>query len=635
MTFLHPAFLWGLLGLVVPILVHFFYLRRSRKYFFTHTRILEQILQANRPYIRLSHLILLFIRLVLVAFVVFIFARPTLSGVSSGAVSALVIVDVSPSMHERLPQALALAEEILKKDADVSEVKIIPTDRLYGSQRFVSKQEALAILKEIQPADMGYPLSQILRQMDLSFRGSQFSRKRIYIVSDFQAVSVGDVREIPKNDSVEYVLASVPLDLEGNAYIDSVAVVGSEKDRLLRWHLVGPSQKTFSVRIGDRTVLAAPGWHETPWPGGSLYVTLRLSGDSRAFDNSCYLGLLKPSSQARYVMWRGATAVSRPSFDRLGRLLGFSLREREGELSLWVESLPSEAEWLAKLQEGSTLVVFPSDGLTPKRWAECFLSRRISMEGEESVRGLSLDLKPEPHYLWEEVFIASTSAGVLPDAFHTERLYRFLPQSGYPVLSTSQGQTLLWEVPWERGRVFLFTFPLTHSNFSQTSVFVPLFSKIYDLEARKDKVPPAIFLGKEASLSFSRWVAGRPLRLRLVGSGLEMVFPVVMSGGGAQVVLGIYPMRAGVYRAFMEEEELGYLGVNISREESFSPGLPLEAWEKAGLRIRSTQVGLRERGGLWRSWHLWVLLAVFFMGFETYWARKILFPSRKRTQINS
>jgi len=59
MTFLQPALLWGLIALAVPIIVHFFYLRRSRKYVFTQTRLLEKLLQASRPYLRINHLILL------------------------------------------------------------------------------------------------------------------------------------------------------------------------------------------------------------------------------------------------------------------------------------------------------------------------------------------------------------------------------------------------------------------------------------------------------------------------------------------------------------------------------------------------------------------------------------------------
>lgn len=49
MTFLQPVFLWGLIALVVPIIVHFFYLRRTRRYIFTQTRLLEKLIQASRP----------------------------------------------------------------------------------------------------------------------------------------------------------------------------------------------------------------------------------------------------------------------------------------------------------------------------------------------------------------------------------------------------------------------------------------------------------------------------------------------------------------------------------------------------------------------------------------------------------
>jgi len=43
MQFLYPSFLWALLALAIPIIIHLFYFRRFKKVFFTNVKFLKEV----------------------------------------------------------------------------------------------------------------------------------------------------------------------------------------------------------------------------------------------------------------------------------------------------------------------------------------------------------------------------------------------------------------------------------------------------------------------------------------------------------------------------------------------------------------------------------------------------------------
>ena len=75
MTFLHPSFLWGLIGLSVPFILHFLLRRRVRQVRFSSLALLRLLQQKRSKRMRLAQLLLLILRLLIVATVVLLFAH--------------------------------------------------------------------------------------------------------------------------------------------------------------------------------------------------------------------------------------------------------------------------------------------------------------------------------------------------------------------------------------------------------------------------------------------------------------------------------------------------------------------------------------------------------------------------------
>ncbi|HZI25620.1 MAG TPA: BatA domain-containing protein, partial [Chryseolinea sp.] len=63
MSFLYPSFLWALLALAIPIIIHLFNFRKTTQVLFSNNRFLKEVKEATTAKRRLKHYLILFSRL--------------------------------------------------------------------------------------------------------------------------------------------------------------------------------------------------------------------------------------------------------------------------------------------------------------------------------------------------------------------------------------------------------------------------------------------------------------------------------------------------------------------------------------------------------------------------------------------
>ena len=105
-TFLHPALLWGLPLVGIPVLIHLINLFRHRRVRWAAMEFLLESQRRNRRWVMLRQLILLLLRMAAVATIVLIVARPRLPNrlgamLGSGKIHHIVLLDDSFSMSDR------------------------------------------------------------------------------------------------------------------------------------------------------------------------------------------------------------------------------------------------------------------------------------------------------------------------------------------------------------------------------------------------------------------------------------------------------------------------------------------------------------------------------------------------------
>ena len=76
MSFLHPYFLYGLAAVAIPIIIHLFDFRRTKKVYFSNTQLLYQVKESSQSFYNLKHLLILLSRILFIIFLILAFAQP-------------------------------------------------------------------------------------------------------------------------------------------------------------------------------------------------------------------------------------------------------------------------------------------------------------------------------------------------------------------------------------------------------------------------------------------------------------------------------------------------------------------------------------------------------------------------------
>ncbi len=232
MQFLYPAFLYALAALAIPVIIHLFNFRRFKRIPFTNVRFLKEIKHQTQSQNRLKHLLILLMRLLAVAFLVFAFAQPFIAENDTTALetgkSVSVFIDNSFSM-EGESEAGVMLEVAKNRALDIAEAyaatdrfQLLTQDFEGKHQRLVGKNEFTDMVQNIAVSPQSRGIQEILnRQNDLLKSDDSGNVKENYIISDFQK-SRYNLAEIETDTTSTISLVYINRNSPANLYIDSV-----------------------------------------------------------------------------------------------------------------------------------------------------------------------------------------------------------------------------------------------------------------------------------------------------------------------------------------------------------------------------------------------------------------------------
>lgn len=228
MQFLYPSFLWALMALAIPIIIHLFYFRRFKRVLFTNVKYLKEIKEETSNRNRLKNLLVLLSRCLAVAGLVFAFAQPYLptgDRIKSGINHISVFVDNSFSItaaRQDIPLldfAKDKARLIINSYSEEDKFQVLTHDFEGKHQRFVSKEDALSFVDEIQITPTVQMIDKVVKrqhQLMETVSGNKIS----YIISDFQK-SISDFSTIT-DTTMEVNLLPLQSVNQKNISVDSV-----------------------------------------------------------------------------------------------------------------------------------------------------------------------------------------------------------------------------------------------------------------------------------------------------------------------------------------------------------------------------------------------------------------------------
>lgn len=233
MNFLYPSFLLGLLSVSVPIAIHLFNFRRTRRVFFSNVALLRTVQTETKSFRRLKHWLILACRCLFLACLVLAFAQPFIPsknklGLSRQGVTSLYVDNSFSMQNERntkryLDIAISKLDELLTLFRNATSLQLLTNDFSVAEQQAGTAEAVRDRVTSIRFAHTPRTLETVYRrQRNLLSSLNPGGHNQLFWFSDFQKSTVGDLSRL-KIDTTDRLFI-VPLDAQAtkNVYVDSV-----------------------------------------------------------------------------------------------------------------------------------------------------------------------------------------------------------------------------------------------------------------------------------------------------------------------------------------------------------------------------------------------------------------------------
>lgn len=671
MSFTHPAFLWALTALAIPVLIHLFQLRRFKRIDFPNVRFLAEVSQQTRARKKVQHWLVLLARCLAIACLVFAFAQPFIpsadSAVQGGQRAVSLYIDDSYSMDGQnaqgrlLDQARKGAQDAVMAYSATDRFQVL-TGRFEGRQQvLLGRDEALEAAAQAEAGPFSRPLSKALARMREALASSEAPVKRVFLFTDLQRSST-DVENWTNDTLVPTVIVPLEAAQPDNLSIDSVWFespvrrVGQNEVLHVRVRNYG-AQDLVNVPLRlsiDRAQRALATFGVAG--GATVDTTLRFSAELAGehwgevsvndqpvtFDDRLYIAF-RVIDRLRVLLLSGGDAAGDRAVQAV--FAGDSTHTlttqpfRSIDLStlgtqdlIVVNALPEVPSGLqdalaAFVESGGSLVVFPPSDGDPARYTSLFAQFGASPPARMDTNTVRVDRIDLEQPFYREIFQSMPRNVDLPVV--RER-WSLRPGVGSDLLLRAQdGTAYLTRSNKGKGSVYLCATPLAESAGSLTrhALFATSLLRMAELSRPMGALYHTIGAEAVIPLDGIELPGEQPPHLR-GPEGIDLVPEVRRISGSVALVVHDQDLPAGPYAVTVENDTLALLALDLARQES-----DLTAYTPEELKAAITQQGLSSfrviEGGTddlslrlneldqgRKLWKWFILLALLFLAAE-------------------
>lgn len=229
MNFLYPGFLFALLSVAIPVIIHLFNFRKFKKVYFSNVQFLKEVEQQSSSREKLKNLLILFSRILAIVFLVLAFAQPYIpAGKQKNSLLNNVVsiyIDNSYSMEavnkdgSLLDEAKRNAKELIKGFGINDRFQLLTNDFEGKHQRLLNKEEFLKALDDVKISATSRNLQQILNRQGNVLSGP--ANKYSFVLSDFQK-NISSAKKLNTNPDIQYSFLKLNATALANIAVDSV-----------------------------------------------------------------------------------------------------------------------------------------------------------------------------------------------------------------------------------------------------------------------------------------------------------------------------------------------------------------------------------------------------------------------------
>lgn len=599
MTFLYPSFLWALLALSIPVIIHLFNFRKTTRIFFSNNRFLRHVKEVTTAKRRLKHYLILASRLLFLLFLILAFAQPVIPARDQldAERNIAIYLDNSQSMTAQMPDntpaldaALNFARGIVDLFPPDTRYRILTNDFAPFSNTFKTKTEALDILAQVRSS----PVSRTMEEIKNRLEDQSSDRGREYFwISDFQKSTTGRIPNAWDSASrwhlVPIAFASAPNVFVDSAYLQNPFAAGDEKNVLsVIVRNDGEEEVTqLNLKLSINDIQAGTSSVDIP-PGGmtetNFDLTTGLSGFNRAilsfndfpvsFDNEFYLALnfankisiieIKPGSAVtpvervfgnREVFDFRSYSIANFNYsllDQADLVVVNGVDRNDAALNLALRNY---------LDEAGTLLLIPGEKPDAQSLQQLTGNPLVAvMSGNTALQDLDRPDYNNPFF--ENVFEERSPSMAMPRA---AQVWRW-GQDRSAILRFKNDEPFLSRVE-QGGKLYLLATPLrdAFTDFHNHALFVPVMYRIAASSRKNDAELYHTLEENFITLKIDSLLSDEPLRLK----GSQEIVPA-QRRVNEQVFLEIpkFSINQGFYQVLAGSDTVGLIAFNLDEAES-------------------------------------------------------------------
>lgn len=610
MQFVYPSFLFALLALAIPIIIHLFYFRRFKKVYFTNVRFLKEVKEETSARSKLRNLLVLAMRLLALGLLVFAFAQPFIPRdveVKTGQKAVSVFLDNSFSMNALSEDAALMdkakqrAKEIVAAYSVEDQFQILSNDFEGRHQRMVSQEDALNLIEEITSSPSVKKLSQVLGRQQQALNTSTLENFVVYQISDFQknitdlstyTDTLTELNLIPlqsveeRNISIDSAWFESPVQMlnQTNPLMVKVRNLSAENAENIRLSINYDGQTkpvgTLSIPANSSLIDTVNFTvNRTGWYTAELAITdFPVQFDDKYFVSfnvaeKINVLVVNESTPNRYleaafkgISYFNLTSLSSQNLD----YSSFSNYQMIVLNGLNTISSGFSFELQEYIKEGGNLLAFPGRNASVPSY-QSFLQAIPAnelmswQEGSQQVGNINTE-----EFIFNDVFENRSANLNLPQSNGNFKTTNYSSRQEEMLMTYRDGSPFLSKYQSGKGHLYFCTAPLNEewNNLVRNGeIFIPMLYKM-SISAGESR-PIAYTIGKNDLIQSNHQGSSGDIVYKLQGGGEEFIPEQRIVGSTVFLSLNNQLRSAGFYQLFLNEENiLDRFAFNFDRQES-------------------------------------------------------------------
>lgn len=586
MSFLNPIFLFALVAVGLPLLIHLLNLKRPQKVAFSTLAFFRELKNTTIRRIRIKRYLLLLLRLLAIACLALVLARPFLppglSGGGNAQAPALnaILLDNSISMSRIGKQgpmfeyAREIIGEIEESAKDEDRFMLQLTNGEGEFTNILSRANLQKTLEDVEIKPAGNFISSRLSSLIESVREAPYQNKNIFIITDGQQSQLQDLQELESENITLTVIDVGEVEVQNTVVADisaSTNMIGTDIPFTLNIELANRSevpavnqfvslefegqnagQYSVALEANERKIFA---FEITPSKTGSAKGQITIEGDEFQPDNQYYFTVQVP--ETRNVLWVSEDYTSPDFISYTGAMLRvagendaqLSYREANpdyfetADLSQFdaiildaVESIPNYSFQALQVfvQEGGGLMFFPSENGDLRNYNSLFAQfnagQFVGIQGEYASFSsvATADELLEDHPAFSGLFEREQNEQLRftnPNIYYYLKLQTTSSGTGFNLLTMNNGDVLVHEKQFGEGNLMIAAIGNDPgwSNFPVKPLFAPFYYRLLLYSASSDQ---GGFANHRLGTSFS-WQGNIDGEKAVIKIGEDVIKPTV------------------------------------------------------------------------------------------------------------